>query len=147
MSSAQPIANTSPPPYTTIKASLTATADGGQSWHTEQMPAVQGATLQGVTSVSCPTATFSFAGAESASRQQLTLSNDNAPSTADPKAATRTVIDNKHGASHAGSTEGLSGGRCHYLLVRCADQVENDSSGRAWPVTTYRPNCERCRLS
>ena len=70
---------------------LMATADGGQSWHTEQLPAVQDATLQGVTSVSCPTATYCFAGAESLSGQQIMLSNDDASSFANPKVGTRTA--------------------------------------------------------
>jgi hypothetical protein len=68
-----------------------ATADDGQSWHTEQLPAVQDATLQGVTSVSCPTATYCFAGAESLSGQQIMLSNNDASSTANPKVGTRTA--------------------------------------------------------
>jgi photosystem II stability/assembly factor-like uncharacterized protein len=61
-----------------------ATEDGGQTWHSEQVPTIQGATLAVVGSITCPTVNGCLAlanGPSSSSTlgQQLVLSNQGAP--------------------------------------------------------------------
>jgi photosystem II stability/assembly factor-like uncharacterized protein len=61
-----------------------ATEVGGQTWHSEQVPTIQGATLAVVGSITCPTVNGCLVlangpSSSSAFGQQLVLSNQGAP--------------------------------------------------------------------